>query len=290
MLYVILGPTASGKTAYSIKFAEQLKTEIVNADSVQIYKDLKIGSAAPTEEEMQRVKHHLVGIYELDKEINAAEYGKTAADIVSGIVSKYGSAVMCGGTNFYVESFLEGFSPVPEIDDNFQKEFISSQNSRDVSELYDELMQIDPEWALQISSPNDKQRIVRGLTVFHATGKPLSEWNKLPRIGGYKGERIKIALNWDRERLYRRINLRTMKMMAEGLIEETEEILAKGFHYNNCRVLGSIGYKEAIDFLEKRISSEDELIDTIAKNTRHLAKRQLTWLRKYDDVKWIDIE
>ena len=285
-LVFILGPTASGKTSLSIEFAKRLNGEIIGADSVQIYKDLVIGSAAPTPDEMQGIPHHLIGTRELKDEISAGLYISQALPIIEKIEKSGKTPIVVGGTNFYVDALINGLSPVPAADEETLR--IWEEKFRPVSteELFAELQKTDPEWAENISSPNDRQRIKRGLFVAKTTGKTLSEWNRMERINAYEGEFIALGIDIEREKLYERINLRTKIMLESGLIEEVRAINEKGFNSSNCKALCSIGYSETERYLKGEITSIDELSELIAQNTRHLAKRQLTWLRNRDYVVW----
>lgn len=285
-LVFILGPTASGKTSLSIELAKKLNGEIIGADSVQIYKDLVIGSAAPTPDEMQGIPHHLIGTRELKDEISAGIYISQALPIIEKIEKSGKTPIVVGGTNFYVDALINGLSPVPAADEETMRLWEEKFRPVSTEELFAELQKTDPEWAENISSPNDRQRIKRGLFVAKTTGKTLSEWNRMERINAYEGEFIALGIDIEREKLYEKINLRTKIMLESGLIEEVRAINEKGFNSSNCKALCSIGYAETERYLKGEITSIDELSALIAQNTRHLAKRQLTWLRNRDYVVW----
>jgi tRNA dimethylallyltransferase len=289
-MIILSGPTASGKTSISIELAKRLNGEIVGADSVQIYKDLIIGSAAPTEEEMEGIPHYLVGVLDLSERINAGQYVKEAAKIVADIESRGKTPIMVGGTNFYVDAFINGLSPIPDISIEESLKYDIDTDCISTEDLYIELLEKDPEWAQNISSPNDRQRIKRGLLVLEKTGKKISDWNKIPREKVYNGKFNIFAVNINRNKLYERINLRAQKMVNEGIIEELQLINNKGFDNENCPPLNSIGYRETGMFLNGEVTTKDKLTELIAKNTRHLAKRQLTWLRNRDYVVWEEVE
>ncbi len=287
---IILGPTASGKTSLSVNLALETGGEVIGADSVQIYRDLVIGAATPTEEERHGVPHHLVGELDLDTEMDARKFVDMVHDRVGQVESRGRIPIMVGGTNFYVYSFLDGLSPVPDLDEQERRKVFEKMDHISVSELYEKLQEIDPEWIKTISSPNDIQRIKRGLEVFYITGKPLSEWNRLPRIGRYDGSVLKIAPLWDRAVLYDRVNRRSRQMISGGLIQEVEKLMKLGFSPEKNRALRSIGYQETFSYLRGEINSIEELEYKISLNTRHLAKRQLTWLRRDTDIHWIEPE
>jgi tRNA dimethylallyltransferase len=292
-LIIVLGPTASGKTALSIELAKQFNGEIVGADSVQIYKDLVIGSAAPTEDEKMGILHHLVGVYDLNKETNAGVFVNEASVVVEDIISRGKKCIMVGGTNFYVESFLKGLSPVPEIEKKMKNEINEELDKFSTEELYDLLLKIDPVWSKAISSPNDRQRIKRGLEVYKATGTTLSNWNKKERKNKYNKDYFAFAIDVKRETLYEKINKRSKLMIDKGLVDEVGKINRMGYNSSNCKALNSIGYKETEMYLEGKISTLEELESVIAQNTRNLAKRQLTWIRNRDyiaSVKKEDVE
>jgi len=285
-LIFILGPTASGKTSLSVELAKKINGEIIGADSVQIYKDLVIGSAAPTREEMHGIPHHLIGTRDLKDEISAGIYIESALPIIDKIEKSGKTPIVVGGTNFYVDALINGLSPVPAADEETMRTFEEEFSRFSTEELFTELQKTDPEWAEKISSPNDRQRIKRGLFVAKTTGKTLTEWNKMARVNAYSGKFIALGIDIPREKLYERINLRTKIMLDSGLIEEVSAINQKGFDSSNCKALTSIGYIETERYLKGEIASIEELRELIAQNTRHLAKRQLTWLRNRDYVVW----
>jgi tRNA dimethylallyltransferase len=289
MIIFILGPTASGKTKVSVELAKEINGEIIGADSVQIYKDLVIGAASPTVEEMEGIPHHLIGTHDLKDEISAGIYADLALDAINDIKSRGKVPIIVGGTNFYVDALINGLSPVPELNETARKDYNDSLELFSTEELYTKLLETDPLWAERISSSNDRQRIKRGLEVFELTGKKLSQWNQSERIKKYDGQHFSFAINVEREKLYEKINIRSEAIVKSGLVEEVRKVNNKGFNVLNCRPLNSIGYAQADLFLKGSITSEDDLIMTIAQDTRHLAKRQMTWLRKMDYVIWKDV-
>lgn len=285
-LIFILGPTASGKTRLSVELAKKINGEIIGADSIQIYKDLVIGSAAPTTDETAGIPHHLIGIRDLKDEISAGIYISSALPIIEKIEKSGKTPIVVGGTNFYVDALINGLSPVPAADEATMRFFEEEFSRFSTEELFAELCEADPEWAAKISSPNDRQRIKRGLFVAKTTGKTLSEWNRTGRINAYQGKFTAFGIDIPRENLYEKINLRTKIMLESGLVEEVRRINEKGFSSSNCKALASIGYAETERYLKGEIASVEELSSLIAQNTRHLAKRQLTWLRNRDYVVW----
>ena len=286
-MIVVCGPTASGKSACAVRLAKELNGEVIGADAVQIYRDLVIGSAAPTDAERGSVPHHLIGTLDLSEDINAGKYLKLARPVVEDILARGRTPILVGGTNFYVDAFLNGLSPVPEIDENEKEAFAARCAGKTTAELFAELQAADPRWAAAISSPNDRQRILRGLEVYRLTGTPLSVWNERPREQGWKGAFRKIGIAVERKALHERIAARTRKILDSGLIDEAAAVRAKGFTPTNCRVLGSIGYREAFDHLDGRIGSKEELEELIVIHTRQLAKRQMTWLKNDRSISWV---
>jgi tRNA dimethylallyltransferase len=289
MVIFILGPTASGKTKVSVELAKEINGEIIGADSVQIYKDLVIGAASPTVEEMDGIPHHLIGTHDLKDEISAGIYADLALNAINDIKSRGKVPIIVGGTNFYIDALINGLSPVPELDNTARIRFNDLMDKFSTEELYTKLLDVDPQWAERISSKNDRQRIKRGLEVFELTGKKLSEWNSFERIKKYSGEFFSFGISSERVELYNKINIRSAAIVESGLVDEVRNANSMGFNIQNCRPLNSIGYAEADRFLKGLIPSEEKLVLTIAQNTRHLAKRQTTWLKKMDSVIWKDV-
>ena len=286
-LIVIVGPTASGKSGIAHQCALDFNGEIVGADSVQIYQDLVIGSAAPTATEQSEVPYHLVGTHSLDEEVNVATFILEANAAIDAILSRGKMPIMVGGTHFWVDTFLDGLSPIPHFNED-EKEKVRKKHADDpIEKLFTELQKVDPVWADNISSPQDRQRILRGLEVFHLTGKPLSHFHTLPREGGYKKPYLKIAVHRSRETIVERINRRTKIMIANGIISEVQHLRDCGYTSANCRPLATIGYKETNEFLEGNITDKEELAELISIHTRQLAKRQMIWLRKDEQSLWI---
>ncbi len=280
MLIVIVGPTASGKSSIAHRLALTFNGEIVNADSVQIYRGLTIGSAAPSEAERQEVPYHLVASHSLDEEVNAAIFSKEAHRCVADIIARHKIPFLVGGTHFWVDTFLHGLSPVPALDDTTRAHIRERFKERTTEDLFLELSAADPRWATTISSPNDRQRIERGLEVFYATGKPLSFFHTLPKENRYTKPFLKIAVHQPREMLLKRIAQRTHTMLNNGLIEEVTTLRAQGYTAENCRPLATIGYKETNDFIEKNKENISSLEAEITLHTGQLAKRQTVWLKK----------
>ena len=283
---VIVGPTASGKTALSIELAKQIKGEIVSCDSMQIYKDMNIGSAKPSLEEMQGIKHYMIDIVEPDKRFSVAEYKKQAEQAIEEILSKGKMPIVIGGTGLYADSLIYGIEyPEIEFDKNYRNELENIANSKEgLSNLYEKAKEIDSK-AIEKISPNDKKRILRILEIYHSTGKTKTELEAESRKNEVKYDYRVFAINMDRQILYNRINKRVEIMIENGLIEEVKNLLDKYKEFPTA--MQGLGYKEVVEYLNGYLK-KDEMIEKIKQETRRYAKRQLTWFRKNKNIVWID--
>jgi tRNA dimethylallyltransferase len=282
---VICGPTASGKTALSIELAKKINGEIVSADSMQIYKDMDIGSAKPTVEEMQGIKHYLLDFVLPSKRYSVADYKKEATKAIEDIISKGKTPIVVGGTGLYVDSLIYNIDyPEMEFDEEYRNVLEERVEKEGLQKLYEEAKQIDIE-AMEHISPNDKKRILRVLEVYHQTGKTKTEQEKESRKNEVPYEYHVFALTMDREKLYDRINKRVDIMVEQGLIDEVKNIVKKYSEYPTA--MQALGYKEIKEYLDGKISKE-EAIEKVKHETRKYAKRQLTWFRKNKQTIWID--
>ena len=274
---VIVGPTASGKTALSIELAKQIKGEIVSCDSMQIYKDMNIGSAKPSLEEMQGIKHYMIDIVEPDKRFSVAEYKKQAEQAIEEILSKGKMPIVIGGTGLYADSLIYGIEyPEIEFDKNYRNELENIANSKEgLSNLYEKAKEIDSK-AIEKISPNDKRRILRILEIYHSTGKTKTELEAESRKNEVKYDYRVFVINMDRQILYNRINKRVEIMIENGLIEEVKNLLDKYKEFPTA--MQGLGYKEVVEYLNGYLT-KDEMIEKIKQETRRYAKRQLTWFR-----------
>ncbi|MBR0426694.1 MAG: tRNA (adenosine(37)-N6)-dimethylallyltransferase MiaA [Clostridia bacterium] len=283
---VIVGPTASGKTALSIELAKKINGEIVSCDSMQIYKDMDIGSAKPSIEEMQGIKHYMIDIATPNERFSVAEYKKLAESAIDEILSKGKIPIVVGGTGLYADSLIYGIE-YPEIEfDEKYREVLEKQAKTEVGlkDLYNQAKKID-ELAVQKISENDKKRIIRILEIYHQTGKTKTELEIDSRKNEVKYDFKVFAINMERQILYDRINKRVDIMIKNGLIQEVENLLKK---YNQFpTAMQGLGYKEVVQYLNKELTKE-EMIDKIKLETRRYAKRQLTWFRKNKETIWID--
>lgn len=281
---VIGGPTASGKTAVGIALAQALNGEIISADARQIYRYMDIGTAKPTAEERAQAVHHLIDIVEPDEVYSAAQFAQDAHKTMSNIVDEGKIPILVGGAGLYLRALFDGFSPMPDIPDEIRSR-LRMESNQVLSDLYTRLVDVDPEWANKIQ-PTDRQRVVRGLEVYEATGKTLTHFQNLPRepVGGH-WRTLWFGLDWPREVLYNRINARALQMVNEGLLTEVEGILQRGYT-SELNALRTFGYREFINHFDGKCSLE-EAIEELQKGTRHYAKRQLTWFRGEDRMTWV---
>ena len=281
---VICGPTASGKTSLSIELAKKINGEIVSADSMQIYKDMDVGTAKTTPEEMQGIKHYLQDFVEPDKRYSVADYKVDAEKAIEEILSKGKTPIVVGGTGLYVDSLIYGIE-YQEIrfDEKYRKELEDIALKDGLETLYKKAQEIDPE-AMKKISCNDKKRIMRVLEIYKATGKTKTEQEIESRKKEVKYDYKVFAIDWEREKLYKRINKRVDIMIENGLIEEVENLLKKYKEFPTA--MQGLGYKEVVEYLNGYLTKE-EMIDKIKQATRRYAKRQITWFRKNKQTIWI---
>ena len=282
---VICGPTASGKTKLSIELAKKINGEIVSADSMQVYKDMTIGTAKPTDEEMQGIKHYLIDFVSPDTRYNVAEYRKDALSAIDEITSKGKTPIVVGGTGLYVNSLIYEIEyPDIEFDLSYRKKLDMIAENEGLDRLYEMAMKIDKK-AMQRISINDKKRICRVLEIYHATGKTKTQMEIESRLNESKYDYLIFGINMDRDILYDRINRRVDIMIKEGLVDEVKNVMTKYRDFPTA--MQGLGYKEVVEYLNGD-TTKDEMIDKIKMETRRYAKRQLTWFRKYEDITWIN--
>ena len=282
---VICGPTASGKTKLSIEVAKLVNGEIVSADSMQIYKDMTIGTAKPTTEEMQGIKHYLIDFVSPDKRYSVAEYKNDAINAIGEIISKGKTPIVVGGTGLYVNSLIYEIEyPSVELDMNYRKKLEEIAEKEGLDRLYEMAMKVD-KLAMKKISQNDKKRICRVLEIYHATGKTKTQIEIESRANEPKYDYLVFGISMDREKLYDRINKRVDIMIEDGLIDEVKEVLNKYDDFPTA--MQGLGYKEVVEYINGDTTKE-EMIEKIKMETRRYAKRQLTWFRRYDNITWID--
>ena len=283
---VIAGPTASGKTSLGVELAKKINGEVISADSMQIYKDMTIGTAKPTPEETENIPHYLIDFVSPDERYSVADFKKDAEEKIDEILAKGKVPIIVGGTGLYIDSLVYGIEfPDIEYDEEYRNSLMKEAETEEgLNKLYEEAKKIDPE-AMEKISPSDKKRISRVLEIYHATGKTKTELEIKSREKGVKYDYIVFAIDWDREKLYERINLRVDIMIEQGLVDEVKEVYNKYEKFPTA--MQGLGYKEVVEYLEGKISF-DEMVEKIKLETRHFAKRQLTWFRKNKDIIWID--
>lgn len=284
---VICGPTASGKTAMSIELAKKINGEIVSCDSMQIYKEMDIGTAKPTREEMQGIKHYMIDIISPDQRYSVADYKRDAKIAIREILKKGKTPIVVGGTGLYVDSLIYEIEYQDiKFDEEYRKELEKQAREKGLNTLYEEAKKIDPEAILKIS-PNDQKRILRILEIYHATGMTKTEQEKKSREKEPEFDYKVYALNMPREKLYERINLRVDLMIKQGLIKEVEEIYHKYSEFPTA--MQGLGYKEVVEYLKGNLTKE-EMIEKIKQESRRYAKRQITWFKAIKELIWLDAE
>ena len=283
---VIVGPTASGKTALSIELAKKINGEIISSDSMQIYKDMDIGTAKVTKEEMQGIKHYLVDFVSPDCRYTVSDFKKDSENAIKEILQKGKTPIVVGGTGLYVNSLIYGIEYQDmKFDEEYRNKLMELAESEDgLKKLYEEANKIDPEATKKISS-NDKKRIVRILEIYKATGKNKNEQEILPRQKGVDYDFKVFGIDMERSKLYERINLRVDIMLKQGLENEVKNLISKYSEFPTA--MQGLGYKEVVEFFEGKISHE-EMIEKIKQESRRYAKRQLTWFRKNKETIWLD--
>ncbi|PKP31762.1 MAG: tRNA (adenosine(37)-N6)-dimethylallyltransferase MiaA [Bacteroidetes bacterium HGW-Bacteroidetes-17] len=278
-LIVIAGPTAVGKTDFAIQLAKYLETEIISADSRQMYKELTIGTAKPDTEQLKQVKHHFVDNISIHDYYSAARFELEVMELLSSLFKDRDYVVMVGGSGLYIDAVCEGIDELPDIDENLRKKLNLLYKNEGLEAIRNRLKELDPEFYEIIDQSNPK-RIIRALEVCMATGIKYSEQRtniKKKR----EFEIIKVALNSDRKILYDRINERVDQMINDGLIEEAECL----YDFRNLNALNTVGYKELFDYFSADITLE-KAIENIKTSSRRYAKRQLTWFRKNPSYQW----
>lgn len=281
---VVAGPTASGKTALGIDLAQRLDGEIISADARQVYQYMDIGTAKPTAEERAAVPHHLIDFVDPAESYNAGQFALDAADVISDLQKRGKLPIVVGGAGLYIRALLDGFSPMPEIPNDI-RERLQKEAEAHLGDMYGRLGRVDPEWADKVQ-PSDRQRIVRGLEVFEASGTPLSEHQKRSPEPPGNWTASWFGLMWDREILYERINTRACQMFADGLVDEVKCLQEKGYS-SDLNALNTFGYREVFEYLAGEVSQEQALAD-LQQGTRRYAKRQMTWFRGEARMQWVD--
>ena len=278
-LIVIVGPTGVGKTETCLRLAEHFHIPIINADSRQLFSEIPIGTAAPTQEQMARVKHYLVGTLGLDDYYSASKFEEDVLCLLDQLFAASPMALLAGGSMMYIDAVCNGIDDIPTIDEHTRSNMKRRLAEEGLPALVDELKQLDPDhWA--IVDKHNPRRVVHALEICHMTGKTYTSFRK-----SQKKERpfniVKIGLNRPREELYERINRRVDQMMADGLLEEARSVYPK----RHLNALNTVGYKELFNYIDG-IWTLDEAVERIKGNTRRYCRKQLTWLKRDADIRW----
>jgi tRNA dimethylallyltransferase len=282
LLVVVLGPTASGKTSLSVALGQQFDGEIVSCDSVAVYRELEIGSAKPSFQERQQVPHHLLDVAGPDAFYTAGDYARAARAAIAGIAGRGRVPIVSGGTGLYLRALLQGLSPGPQRSPKLRERLQRKGETRGPGALHRILRRIDPASADRIH-PNDLSKVIRALEVRLTSSRPMGDIWKEGRepLTGFRV--LRLGLNPDRARLYERIDARAAAMFAQGLAEETRDVMAR---YGRPSALASLGYRQAVQYLEGEITLE-QAIAQASQGHRNYAKRQLTWFRREPEVHWL---
>ena len=281
---VIVGPTCSGKTSLAINLALKLQTEVISADSRQIYKHLTIGTAKPDKQDLEKVKHHFIDQLNPVMDFNASIFESESLQIIKSLHRQNKVPIIAGGSGLYIKALVDGIFDTVDTDDEYRAELLKLKNEFGNEHLYDLLKEVDPKSA-DTMLPQNWKRVMRALEVHKSAGKPIwevqSDHKRKVEINF-----LQFGLNWNREILYENIELRVDSMIEKGLVEEVKSIIS---NYNSSlNSLNTVGYKEIIECLENKISLE-RAVELIKRNTRRYAKRQMTWFRKDDRIKWFNI-
>lgn len=285
LVIVLVGPTASGKTAVSLPLAEQLGGEILSADSRQIYRFMNIGTAKPSAAERARVPHHFVDILDPDQDYNAGEFGVRGREEIERIVSRGRVPLVVGGSGLYVQSLIDGFFEGPPADLEVRAAIEQRFGAEGVEGLLAELRRVDPVFAARVD-PTKPRRMIRALEVFQVTGIPISRLHEESKIEIPFAVRL-FGLMWPKPELHTRIGQRCVRMLEEGLLEEVEDLAGRGYG-RGLNALNTVGYAEAFAFRAGKLR-RDEMVELFCRNTRRYAKRQMTWFRRDERIEWIEM-
>jgi tRNA dimethylallyltransferase len=282
---VIVGPTCSGKTDLSLDLALKLDTEIISADSRQVYKYLNIGTAKPSKEIRRKVKHHFIDVLEPNEDFNVSIFENESLKIIEKLLKNNKIPIVAGGSGLYIKALVDGIFNTVDTDHQLREKLLKEKEIYGNDYLYNQLKNVDPESA-ESMLPQNYKRVMRSLEIYYLTGKSIKEHQKK-----YEREMnltfMQFGLRWDRKKLYQNINDRVEKMMREGLLDEVKSILAKGFD-KNLNSLNTVGYKEIISYLNDE-TDFNTAVELIKRNSRRFAKRQLTWFNPDKRIKWFDV-
>ncbi|MHA8058821.1 tRNA (adenosine(37)-N6)-dimethylallyltransferase MiaA [Aquirufa nivalisilvae] len=280
ILLVIAGPTAVGKTALCVELAQKLRTEIISADSRQFYRELAIGTAKPTKEEQGGVKHHFIDSHSIQEYFSPGDFEREALILLERLFQKHEVVILTGGSGLYIKALLEGLDEMPEVDLVLREQLMQQLEKEGIAPLWEQLQHLDPMYAAQVDQQNP-QRIVRALEVCLSTGKPYSDFRK-KQSADRPFQAIKICLDRPREELYARIDQRMDQMLAQGLVNEAIQYQ----EFQHLYALKTLGYKEVYGHLRGEYD-ETEMVRLLKRNSRHYAKKQLTWFRHQGEFRFM---
>ncbi len=276
---MIVGPTAVGKTAVAIYLAQHFGTEVISADSRQIYKELEIGTAKPTKSELGLVKHHFVSIKSITEDYDAGHFGRQALELIHELFKKQNHVILCGGSGLYVKAVIEGFDDMPVVAEGVRKNIIKVYEEKGLAWLQQQVEASDPDY-FSIVDQKNPQRLMRALELNYSTGQPLNRFRKKGKLN-HSFEIVKIGLELDREELYKRIDARMDAMIKAGLFDEALHFSSQREH----NALQTVGYQEIFGYFDGRYDKE-EAIRLLKRNSRRYAKRQMTWFKRDKEIKW----
>lgn len=280
-LIVIAGPTAIGKTSLAIRLADYYKTEIISADSRQFYREMSIGTAKPSESELNSVKHHFINSHSIHDSFNAGDYEREVIELLNKLFKVHDQVILVGGSGLFINAVCNGFDELPAASEETRDELNRLLSEKGIEYLREKLKKADPVYFAEVDL-NNPQRIIRALEVYESTGKAFSTLrSRIKKKRPFKV--IKIALNTSRTKLYEQINSRVDQMVQSGLIEEVKSL--RKYKYLNA--LNTVGYREILEYLEG-VYPKEEAIEKIKQNTRRFAKRQITWFKKSEDIIWFE--
>ncbi len=288
-IIAVVGPTASGKTALAVALAKELGGEVLSCDSMQIYRDMDIGTAKPTEEEREGVPHHLLDIAAADEPFSCAEYAALAKAKVNDVISRGKLPIFCGGTGLYLDGVLRGGNSYEktETDPAYRATLERMAAEQGAEAVHARLAAVDPEAALA-THPNNVKRVIRALEIYHTTGLTKTELDRRSVMAETDYDALVLGIRFpDTEALYRRINMRVDMMIAQGLIEECRALMAAGVFERSATAAQAIGYKELFPYLRGELPLET-CVETLKMATRRYAKRQMTWFRMHGNVQWLN--
>ena len=281
ILISIVGPTGIGKTSMAIRLAKTFGSEIISADSRQFYKELTIGTAKPSETELSAAKHHFINSHTIKELYSAGEFGRDAKNLLNQLFEKKKHVIAVGGSSLYLRALWEGFDNIPEIDPAIRSQLNLELQKNGIETLLEELEEVDEDYYHQVDKKNG-QRVVRALEVIRGTGSKFSSFRKsIGQENEYRN--LKVGLTMDREELFDRINRRMDEMIEQGLFEEAQAL----YSFRDHNALQTVGYSEIFEYMDGAYD-KTEAIRLLKRNSRRYAKRQMTWFRKYEDIRWFN--